>query len=287
MPVRDRHEGALPARIRPNCIIGPAQSALTVFLEHDIEDTPMLPDLRIWLNHFEYHAQHPRCTPEGLPDVLTGSERALIGDSLARFQLAEYSRGQTFLSTAQRLALRRDMPELTRIMELLVREERRHADLLREFMTDHCMRVRNHAPTDLACRAIRRLAGFELYLHVLVTAELIGSVYYRALETATACQRLKILCRTRIADELVHIGFESELLRELRERRSAVSRVFMRIAHRAFFSGVALTVWMSHHSILRGAGYDAGTFLRVCRAQYAFYLELPSPAKGEVQPTPS
>src|SRR5262249_17987706 len=147
--------------------------------------------------------------------------------------------------------------------------ERRHGDLLREFMTDHCMRVRNHAPTDLLFRAIRKLAGFELYLHVLVTAELIGSVYYRALETATGCQRLKILCRTLVADELAHIGFESELLRELSDRRSALPRGCMRIAHRAFFTGAALTVWMAHHAILRRVGYDAGTFLRVCRAQYA------------------
>jgi hypothetical protein len=235
----------------------------------------MLPDLRIWLNHFEYHAQHPRCIPEDLPDVLTGRERALIARSIATFQLAAYSRGQTLLSTAQRLALRQDMPELTRIMELLVREERRHADLLREFMTDHCMRVKNHAPTVLAFRAIRKLAGFELYLHVLVTAELIGSVYYRALETATGSRRLKILCRTLVADELVHIGFESELLRDLRERRPAVSRVFMRIAHRAFFTGVAMTVWMAHRSILRRVGYDGRTFLSVCSAQYAFYLDLP------------
>jgi hypothetical protein len=268
----------------------------------------MLPDLRIWLNHFEYHAQHPRRIPADLPDVLTGRERALIAGSIATFQLGEHSSGRTLSSAAHRFALRHDMPELTRIIELFIREERRHADLLREFMTDHCMRVKNHAPTDLAFRAIRRLAGFELYLHVLVTAELIGNVYYRALETTTGCQRLKILCRTLVADELAHIGFESELLRELRERRSPVPRALMRIAHRAFFTGVALTVWTTHHAVLRRVGYDASTFLRVCHAQYAFHLDLPrrpenaqisaSPhshrltsagclAKGKVQPTPS
>jgi hypothetical protein len=247
----------------------------------------MLPDLRIWLNHFEYHAQHPRGIPEDLADVLTGRERALIASSIATFQLGEYSRGQPLRSSVYRIALRHDMPELTRIMELLVREERHHADLLREFMSDHGMRVKNHAPTNLGFRAIRRLAAFELYLHVLVTAELIGNVYYRALETATGCQRLKILCRTLVADELAHIGFESELLRELRARRSAVPRAFMKIAHRAFFIGVALTVWMAHHEVLRKGGYDAGTFLRMCRAQFAFYLDLPGFSKGKVEPTPS
>lgn len=247
----------------------------------------MLPELRIWLNHFEYHAQHPRCIPDGLPDVLTGRERALIARSIATFQLGEHSTGRTLMSATNRFALRHARPELSRIIELLIREERRHADLLREFMTDHCMRVKNHAPTDIAFRAIRRLAGFELYLHVLMTAELIGNVYYRALETATACQRLKILCRTLVADELAHIGFESELLRELAARKSALARASARIAHRSFFTAVALTVWMTHRAVLRKVGYDAGTFLRVCRAQYSFYLDLPGrPVSAKISAPP-
>ncbi len=247
----------------------------------------MLPDLRIWLNHFEYHAQHPRCIPEDLPDVLTGRERALIARSIATFQLGEHSAGRTLTSAANRFALTHARPEISRIMELFIREERRHADLLREFMTDHCMRVKNHAPTDIAFRTIRRLAGFELYLYVLVTAELIGNVYYRALEAATDCQRLKILCRTLVADELAHIGFESELLRDLAARKSVLARASTGIAHRAFFTAVALTVWISHHAVLRKVGYDVRTFVRVCRAQYSFYFDLPRFTKSKIQPTPS
>ena len=85
----------------------------------------MLPDLRIWLNHFEYHAQHPRCLPQDLPDVLTGRERALVARSMATFQLGEYSRGQTLMSAARRFAHQHERPELLRIMELFVREEQR------------------------------------------------------------------------------------------------------------------------------------------------------------------
>lgn len=247
----------------------------------------MLPDLRIWLNHFEYHAHHPRCVPEDLPDVLTGRERTLIAKSLATFQLGEHSAGRRLMCAARRFAHQHGSPELERIVELFIREQRRHADLLREFMTDHGMRVRNHAATDIAFRAIRRLAGFELYLHVLVTAELIGNIYYRALETATGCRRLKILCRTLVADELAHIGFESALLRELRTQRSGLGRALTQITHQAFFTAVVLTVWTTHRAVLRQVGYDVATFLRVCRAQYSFYLDLPALAKGKVQPTPS
>lgn len=235
----------------------------------------MLPDLRIWLNHFEYHAQHPRCLPEDLPDVLTGRERTLITRSLATFQLGEYSTGRRLMSAAGRFAHLHDRPELARIMELFIREQRRHADLLREFMTDHGMRVRNHSPTDLAFRAIRRLAGFELYLHVLIAAELIGNVYYRALEAATGCQRLRVLCRALLADELAHIGYESELILELRAQKPPALRALLRLTHRAFYCGAACAVWLSHRKVLGHAGYTATGFLRACRSQYAFHLDPP------------
>ena len=235
----------------------------------------MLPDLRIWLNHFEYHAQHPRCVPDGLADVLTGEERRLIASSIATFQLAEYSQGCTLRCAVRRFAYRNSKPELERIMELFVREEQRHADLLREFMTDHGMPVKNRSWTDLMFRALRRLAGFELYLHVLVAAELIGNVYYRALETVTGSQRLKVLCRTLVADELAHIAFESEMVRELRAQRPRTMQSLNRLAHQAFFACAALAVWTSNHAVLRAAGYEAGTFIRTCRVQYSFYLDLP------------
>src|SRR5438876_868922 len=62
----------------------------------------MLPDLRIWLNHFEYHAEHPRGVPDGLSAVLKADERRLIADSIATFQLGEQSEGGTLLRAALR-----------------------------------------------------------------------------------------------------------------------------------------------------------------------------------------
>ncbi len=241
----------------------------------------MLPELVIWRNHFEYHAQHPRCVPTGLSDVLTGQERRLIASSLATFQLGEYSEGRTLLAATRRFAHTHARPELERIMEMFVREEQRHADLLREFMTDHLMPVKNHSWTDIVFRCVRRLAGFELYLNVLLTAELIGNVYYRALEIATGCQRLKILCRTLVADELAHIAFESELLRELLAHKPAAVQTLIRLAHRTFFASVAVVVWMSHRAVLRTAGYDIVSFVRVCRTQYSFYLDRPVRRKAK------
>ena len=235
-------------------------------------------ELRVWLNHFEYHAQHSRCIPSGLTDHLTAEERERIAGSIATFQLGEESQGATLLKAAERFARTHEMPSLLRIVELFVREEHGHAALLRAFMEDHCIALKRRDWTDQAFRLTRRLAGFELYLNVLICAELIGKVYYRALEAATGCQRLRVLCRVLVCEELAHVGFESQLLLTLRAGRPAPVRALIRLAHRTFYLGTAGVVWLTHRAVLRCAGYNASSFLRSCLAQYAFYLEPPAVA---------
>lgn len=245
----------------------------------------MLANLRVWLNHFEYHAEQPRGASGGPLSALRPEERRLIARSMATFQLGEQSDGAGLLRAAYRFAAAHGDELLPRITELFIREEQRHARLLREFMEEHGIRAKGGHWTDAIFRRVRRLAGFELYLHVLITAELIGNVYYRALESVTGCQRLKVLCRTLIADELAHVGYESELILGLRARKCAVSRALIRLAHRAFFCGAASAVWISHRAVLRGAGHSAAGFLRCCLAQYAFHLDPPAAwAAAAVEP---
>lgn len=235
----------------------------------------MFRDLEIWLNHFEYHAQHPRCVPAGLSDVLKPEERRLIARSIATFQLGEQSEGNALLFTTWRFAKKHNATPLIRILELFIREQQRHAVLLHKFMEDHDLPAKHTDWTDFVFCCLRRVGGLEFRLHIFITAELIASVFYRALETATGCQRLKVLCRTLVADELAHVGLESQLLLTLRSRRSAIVRGSLRLLHRAFFVSTACVVYMTHRALLRSVGYNIGRFLRVCTEQYAFYLEPP------------
>src|SRR5215471_6241017 len=195
----------------------------------------MFRDLEIWLNHFEYHAQHPRCVPAGLSDVLKPEERRLIARSIATFQLGEQSEGNALLFSAWRLAKKHNAAPLIRILELFIREQQRHAALLHRFMEDHALPRKHTDWTDFVFCCLRRLGGLEFRLYVLITAELIASVFYRALEVTTGCQRLKVLCRTLVADELAHVGLESQILLTLRARKSSFMRGITRCLHRAFF----------------------------------------------------
>ncbi|HVC30232.1 MAG TPA: hypothetical protein VND24_03525 [Steroidobacteraceae bacterium] len=236
----------------------------------------MLMNLRVWLNHFEYHAQQPRGAGNGSKSALGPPERRLIGSSLATFQLGERSDGAGLLRAAHRFAAAHDDDLLPRITELFIHEEQRHARLLREFMDEHGLRAKHVHWSDAIFRFVRRLAGFELYLHVLITAELIGNVYYHALESVTGCQRLRVLCRTLIADELAHVGYQSELILALRARKPPLLGMLARLVHRVFFLGAACAVWASHRAVLRRAGHTAAGFLRRCLQQYAFHLEPPA-----------
>jgi hypothetical protein len=232
-------------------------------------------DLQVWLNHFEYHSQGAHRTPADASDLLEPDERRLIARSIATFQLGEQAQGKTLMRVAGQFARANRILVLERIMQLFLAEEQHHAALLKAFMEDHRIPVKTADWTDRVFRCVRRLAGLELYLHVFICAELIGNVYYRALESVTRCQRLRVLCRTLVADELAHVGFESQLLLSLRARRASTMRAIIRLAHRTFFVGAAGVVWSTHRPVLRRAGYSVGSFLRACLAQYEFYLEPP------------
>jgi hypothetical protein len=232
-------------------------------------------DLKVWLDHFEYHATHRCVLPEGRPDGLTAYEGRLIASSIATFQLGEQSEGRALLRAAEDYEWEHDAAPLARIVKLFIAEEQHHAALLAAFMSEHGLPRKSSDWTDSVFRAVRRLAGFELQLSVLITAELIGKVYYRALEAATGCKQLQTLCRMLVADELAHVGFESDLLREMRARKSPTDQWLADTSHRVFFAGAALVVWMTHRPVLRAAGYKLGTFMRACAAQYDFYLVPP------------
>ena len=230
-------------------------------------------DFEVWLNHFEHHAQHRHCASHGLSDVLTLDEQRLIASSIATFQLGEQSEGSTLLRAAERFAQQRGIAALVRITELFIREEQHHATLLRAFMEDHHIALKRTDWTDQVFRIVRRIAGLELYLHVLISAEMVGIVYYRALEVATGCHRLKLLCRGLVSDELAHVGYESHLLLALRGDRAAPVQVLMRFSHRVFFAGTACVVWFTHRAVWRRAGYSMWKFLSGCLSQYDFYME--------------
>jgi hypothetical protein len=235
----------------------------------------MLQDLPIWLAHFRSQAAHPRQVPTTLDDTLSARERRLIEASIATFQLGESSDGAQLRRAVHAHCTGPGTQALVEIFDLFIAEEQRHARLLGEFMQDHEIAPRAHAWTDQVFRGLRHLGGLEARLRILVSAEIIGIVFYRALEVVTDCRRLQILCRTLVADELVHVAFESQLLLAMKQGRSGLSKLRAGAWEQCVLTAAALVVWATHRRVLASAGYGPLLFLRDCRSQYAFYLGWP------------
>ncbi len=235
----------------------------------------MLQDLPIWLAHFRSQAAHPRLVPTTLDDTLTGRERRLIAQSIATFQLGESSQGAHLRTAVRDQRGSQDPHACSEIFDLLIAEEQRHASLLGAFMQDHEIPRCERAVTDQAFRALRRLGGLEARLRILVSAQIIGIVYYRALEGVTDCRRLQILCRTIAADELVHVAFESQLLLQRRGGKHAFVKLLTGAWEQCVLTAAALVVFATHRRVLKSAGYGPALFVHDCRSQYAFYLKSP------------
>lgn len=229
-------------------------------------------DWGYWLELFEARVSRLTIAPPPPRGALTPTEHARIAASIATFQLGEQSEGRTLQMFAERFGARHGCPELPKVTALFIREEQHHAAQLRTFMESQGIPLKRRQWTDSVFRRMRKLAGFEAAVTILVTAEMIGFVYYRALARATDCAYLTTICRQMCADEAVHLRYEAQLLRTLRDARPAWLRALLERTHRAFVGITAGIVFRDHRAVLGHAGHDAASFRRDCLTLYRTVL---------------
>jgi hypothetical protein len=225
-----------------------------------------------WLAIFEARVPQLVIHRQAPSDPLGDDDRRRIAGSIATFQLGEQSEGRTLLRFAEKFAAERDIPALPRVTALFIKEEQHHAAQLKEFMLANGIPLKQKSWTDSVFRVLRKLAGFEAAVTVLVTAEMIGFVYYRALARATGSTCLKTICRTMCADESLHLRYETQLLMTLRGERGPLRRRLVERAHRILLTVSARIVFHDHKRVLTHVGYDAKSFRRDCEAIYRMVM---------------
>lgn len=216
-----------------------------------------------WACHFEQNKEQQ-------PDIcwdevyeLNSSERRAISQSMAVFQLGESSEGLYFKAAGARYAVIHDDPVYPQALALFIAEENRHAAYLGRFMRRHGIAFKEHEWTDSVFRWVRRLAGLEISVSVLITAELIATVYYRGLREATRSVCLKEICNQILKDEGQHLLFQAGVLAKMRRGHGPVRRALIRILSRGFMAGTLLVVWLSaHRRVLRAGGISLREYVR-------------------------
>jgi hypothetical protein len=229
-------------------------------------------DGNYWFEIFSARAAHLITHRPQPDDWLSDEEHRRIARSIATFQLGEQSEGRTLLGFAEAFAARRNLAALPAVTALFIKEEQHHAAQLKTFMLANGIPLKERSWTDSIFRRLRKLAGFEAAVTVLVTAEMIGFVYYRALARATNSRCLKTICRTLCADEALHLRYESQLLSTLRGERGLWPRRSVELLHRMLLTVSACVVYHDHRRVLAFAGYDLRTFVRDCRATYRMVM---------------
>jgi hypothetical protein len=223
------------------------------------------PDLVSWLAYFDSNATASDRIPwDDAHDVLTVDEQTCIECSIAKFQLGEYSEGHSLLKFAAAFADELGEQCLVSITRLFIKEEQKHALMLKRFMQNHGMRTLQRNWTDTVFRRLRKYAGYEVSITVLITAELIALVYYRALQACTQSQVLIAICRRILEEEAAHTRYESELLRFVRERRTGFLRHVPEALHRILYAGTIVVVYVDHRHVLRQGGYRLFAFWSAC-----------------------
>jgi len=209
---------------------------------------------RAWQEHFQAN----RSTMEELPwddsYRLSQSEWRAIEKSVQQFQLGEGAQGRRLLARGHAYARATGDRLFPEALTLFIREEQRHsAQLLRFMRLQGIPAVEKHW-VDSVFRWVRVLAGLELELRVLVTAEVIAVPYYRALGRATRSKLLHSLTDKILQDEAGHLQFQASMLSRLEARRPGFVRSLIWEAHKWFLLGTCCVVWVEHRGVFLAAG---------------------------------
>jgi hypothetical protein len=115
---------------------------------------------------------------------------------------------------------------------------------------------------DNSFRWLRKLAGLEGTVTVLLTAEIISMIYYKALQKSTGSVLLQNICKQILVDEEMHLQFQSFTLKMLYRKKPGISILFSRLLHGILMSGTIMMVWFFHKKVLKCGGYHFFSFFK-------------------------
>lgn len=209
---------------------------------------------------------------------LSGAERVAVAASIQEFQLGENASGRRLLNRAQAWARRAGDSAYVAALRLFIGEEQRHSRTLARFLELHGIGCLRRHWVHGFFRWVRCLAGLELCMRVLATAEMIAVPYYSALRDATGSPLLRAICTRILEEEAAHLRFQTFTFRQFDARRSVAARRAVECVHRLFAVATATLVWFDHRSVFVAAGRSLRRLRRETLEQFELLTGRPSRA---------
>jgi hypothetical protein len=213
-----------------------------------------------WLTSFQENARQRLAIPwERGIDVEPGLREPLIR-SLQRFQVGEQGDGLHLSKTAAKTHL----AEYRATIDLFIKEEQEHSRLLARLIEGMGGSLLTHHWSDTCFVFLRRLLGLRMELLVLLVAEVIAQVYYKALHDGTADVVLRHAFAQILHDEHGHVAFHCAYLRSAFASLSPPVRWLIFQNWGLLFRLVCLLVISDHRTVFRAIGMTPRTCWRDC-----------------------
>ncbi|MEQ9403644.1 MAG: ferritin-like domain-containing protein [Cyclobacteriaceae bacterium] len=211
-----------------------------------------------WKEYFETNDSHFSHLDWQMEDCLTKDEKHTISASIKQFQKGENSEGKNLIRYAKAYG----DPVYLDTIKLFIREEQTHALVLGKYMQKHGIEKIKQHWVDNIFRGLRKTGTLENSVMVLITAEIIAAIYYKALFRATNSSQLKAICSQILKDEKMHINFQSFTLRQFYSSKNKSSQLLSRGIHRFLMQGTTLVVWFLNRKVLQAGNYSLKSFNR-------------------------
>jgi hypothetical protein len=216
-----------------------------------------------WLDWYRTNAARVRPVPWETGAGISLSERLAIGRSLQGWQLGETSDGRHLRAVAVAFAARVGDPDYVTAVDLFIREEQRHGELLGRFLDLAGIGRRSFDWGDCLFRIARYgLTSMETWTTPVIMVETLATIYYAAIRRATGSPVLWAVCTQILADEGPHLRFQCERLARIYRRRSRPGFRITMMIHRVAFATIVLLVWIGHRSALRAGGLGFRSYWR-------------------------
>lgn len=208
-----------------------------------------------WKAYFRQNAAHRLVIPFQ-HDKLTEKEKKLIFPSICKFECGEHSDGKHLQKAADTFAKKINNKDYKDCIKLFISEENAHSGYLNLYMKHYNIHVKKNIMLDNIFRFLRKLAGLQCEIIVLVTAEIIALSYYNALKDSTNSHALKAICKQMIHDEIPHVMFQSYTLSHFKNR-------FYTRSYRIIFMEItSIVTWISCYKVFVQAGWTFKKFMR-------------------------
>jgi hypothetical protein len=247
------------------------------------------PGFAVWVEHFRANRSTQLAMEEDVdwdaPCTLSPDVRTAFVRSFQRFELGEDGDGARLLAKARRAG----DPVYVEALQLLVLEEQRHSALFGRGL-EHLGAPTLHAHwSDAAFTWLRRLLGLRTELALFLVAESVAMGYFTALASSAPDEVLRGIGRRVASDEVHHLRFQVDRLRQGFARTPRPARAVVGSAWAVVAVGAATVLVVDHRRAIRATGLRPGrTWLEaVRRFSTTAHLVLDDPSAGMLGPAPA